>query len=114
MSGLRFLLDENVPRSVMKFLESGNNCVESVPKGARNSKVIQLARKKKAILITRDSDFTNILLYPPEESYGIVVLQIHPPRSELLVKTLSAFLTEVGEFEGRSFLIENSGYKVIE
>lgn len=59
MSGLRFLLDENVPRSVMKFLEYGENHVEYVPKGTKNSKVIQIARERKAILITRDSDFTN-------------------------------------------------------
>ena len=39
MSGLRFLLDENVPCSVMKLLESGENRVEYVPKGTKNSEV---------------------------------------------------------------------------
>jgi len=32
MSDLRFLLDENVPRFVMRFLESERNYVDYVPR----------------------------------------------------------------------------------
>ena len=70
--------------------------------------------RKESSTITRDSDFINTLLYPPGESYGIVVLQIHPPRSELLVKALSTFLTRIDEFEGKTFPIEEVGFKVVE
>ncbi len=51
MSGLRFLLDENVPRSVMKFLTSGENYVVYVPKSTENSNVIQLALKPCVAMI---------------------------------------------------------------
>ncbi len=74
----------------------------------------RLAREQKTILVTRDSDFANTLTYPPRKFYGIVVLQIHPPRSELLIKALSNFLTKVNEFEGKLFLVEKAGIKVIE
>jgi predicted nuclease of predicted toxin-antitoxin system len=98
----------------MRSLESEENYVEYVPKGAKNSRVAQLAKEKKAILITRDSDFANTLAYPPGGFYGIIVLYIHPPKSELLVKALSNVLTKVNEFEGKLFLIEKSGFKVVE
>jgi len=62
----------------------------------------------------RDSDFANTLAYPPQGFYGTVVLHIHPPKSELLVKALSSFLTKVNEFEGKLFLIEKVGFKVVE
>jgi predicted nuclease of predicted toxin-antitoxin system len=114
MSDLRFLLDENVPRPVMRFLKSKQYHVEYVPKGAKNSRVAQLARERKAILLTRDSDFANTLAYPPRMFYGIVVLQIHPPRSELLAEALSNFLTKVDEFEGKLFLVERFGLNVTE
>ena len=114
MSDLRFLLDENVPRPVMKFLKSERYCVEYVPKGVKNSEVAHLAKEQKAILVTRDSDFANMLAYPSGEYYGIIVLLIHPPKSELLIKALSNFLTKVNEFEGKLFLIEKVGFKVVE
>lgn len=61
MSDLRFLLDENVPRSVTRFLRAEQNYVEYVPKGAKNSSVAQFAKEQKAILVTRDSDFANTI-----------------------------------------------------
>lgn len=88
--------------------------VEYVSKGVKNSRVARLAREQKAILVTRDSDFVNTLTYPPGKFYGIVILQIHPPKSELLIRTLPNFLTKVNEFEGKLFLIEKVGFKVIE
>lgn len=57
-------------------------------------------QKNKKLLNTRDSDFANTLAYPPREFYGIVVLFIHPPRSELLVKALFNLIAKTDEFEG--------------
>ena len=114
MSDLKFLLDENIPKSVMNFLRSKKISVEYVPKGAKNSKVAEIAKEEKAVLITRDSDFANPLLYPPEKFYGIIVFQIHPPKSELLIKALSNFIEETNDFERRLFIINREGFKIIE
>ena len=114
MSNLRFLLDENIPKSVMNFLKSKKISVEYVPKGAKNSKVAKIAKEKKFVLITRDSDFANTLLYSPEEFYGIVVFKIHPPKPESLVKALSNFIEEINDFKGKLFVIGKEGFKVIE
>ena len=73
-----------------------------------------MAKEKKVVIVTRDSDFANMLAYPPEEFSGIVVLQIHPPEPDLLVKALSNFLEEVDEFKGKLFVIEKEGFKVVE
>jgi len=54
-SSLKFLLDENIPIEVKKFLESKGFLAEYVPKGVVNSKVASLAKEKKLILLTRDS-----------------------------------------------------------
>ena len=47
----KFILDENVPRSVYKYLRSKDYKVEYVPKSISNSQVIQLAMREKATLI---------------------------------------------------------------
>ena len=102
MSNLKFLLDENIPKSVMNFLKSKKISVEYVPRGAKNSKVAEIAKEKKT------------LLYPPEEFYGIVVFKIHPPKPELLIKALSNFIGEINDFKGKLFIIGKEGFKVIE
>ena len=91
MSDLKFLLDENIPKSIMNFLKSKRIPVEYVPKGIKNNKVAEIAKEKKAVLMTRDSDFANMLMYPPEKFYGIIVFQIHPPKPESLIKAFRLF-----------------------
>ena len=44
MSDLRFLLDENIPKSVMNFLKSKKILVEYVPKGIKNSRVAEITK----------------------------------------------------------------------
>jgi len=114
MSDLRFLLDENIPKSIMNFLKSKKILVEYVPKGIKNSRVAEITKERKAVLITRDSDFANTLAYPPDKFYGIIVFQIHPPKPELLIKALSNFMEEINDFEGKLFIISKEGIKVIE
>ncbi|RZN40086.1 MAG: hypothetical protein EFT35_03405 [Methanophagales archaeon ANME-1-THS] len=114
MSDLKFLLDENIPKSVKLFLESKGFSVEYVPKGVANSEVMSLARGRKLVLVTRDTDFLNTFLYPPREFSGLVAFRIHPPKAEKLVEALSLLVQAVKEFKGKLFLVEEEGFKVIE
>lgn len=43
---------------------------------APDDKILRFARDKKAILITRDLDFANIILHPFSAHYGVIVLRI--------------------------------------
>ena len=106
MSNLKFLLDENIPRSVKRFLENKGFPVEYVPKGAEDDLVIALAKSKQAILLTRDSDFANQILYPPKEYYGIVVFKIHPPKPDKIVNALSKLLENIKDFKGKLFIVK--------
>ena len=56
----------------------------------------------------------NIRIFPPKEFSGIVVFVIHPPTVEKLVKALSSFLSEVKEFKGKLFVVEEEGFEIID
>jgi predicted nuclease of predicted toxin-antitoxin system len=73
-------VDENIPKVVKKSLVSKGHSVEYVPKGISNSKVASLALNKERILVTSDSNFSNTILFPPKEFFGIIVLRIHPQK----------------------------------
>jgi len=61
----RFLLDENIPRSIYKLLRQKGFHVEYVPQGVVDETVIEIAKEKNVILITGNSDFADELRYPP-------------------------------------------------
>ena len=109
-----FLLDENIPKSVKKFLEGKGLSVDYVPKGAKDREVASLARENRAVLLTRDSDFANLVLYPPEDYFGIVVFRIHPPTPDKIVKALSALLDKVKDFQGKLYIVGEKGLIMFE
>lgn len=111
-NSLRFLLDENVPVEVKEFLESKGFQAEYGPKGVNNSEVASLAKEKKRVLLTRDTDFLNTDLFPPREYSGIVVFRIHPPKPEKLVEGTASLLEEVKEFKGRSLVVGEGWIKI--
>ena len=114
MSDLRFLLDENIPKDVKRFLESKGFSAEYGPKGIKNSRVALLSKDKKSALLSRDYDFLNTTMFPPGDFFGIVVFRIHPPDPEKIISALSMLLEEVSEFKGKLFEVEEVGFKVIE
>lgn len=58
--------------------------------------VLQLAQKETAVLITCDREFGSILLYPPEQYNGIVVLKITASNQSKVHQLLLDFLQDRG------------------
>src|SRR3989344_6830147 len=114
MSDSKFLLDENIPKSVRKLLRSEGFKAEYTPKGISNGRLASLAIKEESVIVSRDSDFLNTSLFPPKEYPGIIVFVIHPPKAEKLTSSLSSLLSEVSEFRGKLFTVEEDGFEVSE
>ncbi len=109
----RFLLDENVPRSVLKLLKQRGFYAEYVPQGANDKTVIEIARNKNMILITRDNDFADELSYPPNTHPGIIVLHIHPSLPSLIADRLMFAIKNVKELNGRIVVVYNDKIEII-
>jgi predicted nuclease of predicted toxin-antitoxin system len=109
----RFLLDENVPRTIFKLLRQKGFHAEYVPQGANDKTVIEIAREKNLILITRDSDFADELMYPPNSHPGIVVLRIHPSLPKVMAERLAFVLENVKELSRRITIVYNDRIEII-
>ena len=59
----KFLLDENLRIEVKQFLESKGFSAEYASKGISNGRLVSQAKKKKLVLLTRDSDFQYKFLF---------------------------------------------------
>lgn len=77
---MRFLIDANLPRSVVAVLRSLGHDVEFARDiglaAAPDQDIAARAKLTAAVLLTRDLDFANIRQYPPEDYPGLVVLRL--------------------------------------
>ena len=99
---LRFITDEDVPRSTARVLRNaGFDAVDVRDVGLRgksDQQVFAYAQNEGRLLITCDMGFSNILNFPPSENYGILVVRI--PDSEPIDKfnwEVLRAVQEVGE-----------------
>ncbi len=109
---MRVLLDEDVHVKVADWLLGKGHDVIRVPSGLKNGRVIELANRESRVLITRDKDFSNRLMYPPHKHSGIVVLRIHPPQLEKLTSALAHLLNEFSDtpLTGKLIVLEETEY----
>lgn len=81
---LRFITDEDVPRSTARVLrDAGFDTVDVRDVGLRgksDAEVFEYAQRENRLLITCDMGFSNILNFPPPKNHGILVVRV--PDSE--------------------------------
>jgi predicted nuclease of predicted toxin-antitoxin system len=88
---MRLYADECVYAKTIRLLRERSHDVLTVYdeglEQADDDALLVRARQQKRVFLTRDKDFSNILLYPPVEYYGIIVLRMNV-RDEVLVHGL--------------------------
>jgi predicted nuclease of predicted toxin-antitoxin system len=79
MNNVAFLLDENIPYSLIAFLEKRGFKADHVRKlgkaGIRNGEVYQLACELRAWIVTRDKDFRSYTKFISYDVPGVIVIE---------------------------------------
>ena len=98
---MRFLLDENFPKSVIPLLsESGHEVIElrSVGLlGASDALIAEKAIEAGAVILTTDRDFFHTVPNTFAEHPGVVVIAVRQPSRSLITERLRWFLSNVDE-----------------
>ncbi len=116
---MKFLLDANIPRSTKAALEQRGFDAVSVrdilPPAASDPVIYDLVKREDRILITRDHDFLNILLYPPAQTPGIIVVKAQRLTAKAINVLLLNFLSRVSELQIKNALVvlEPHRYRVL-
>ena len=109
-----FLVDASLPRSTAELIQSQGHLATDIRDiglgSAADQAVAEHARANKLCLLTRDQDFGNILDYPPENYFGLVVVRTPEvaPRS-LVLRMVERFVQQVEIVErlpGRLAIVE--------
>ena len=108
----KFLLDENVSNNLRTLLISKGYDVITVQelnkRGAKNSELLELARKKNRILITYDKDFIE---FKHESENYLVLIDIHPLIDENVLPNFEKFLKSFsfGKLTENIIILEEDG-----
>jgi predicted nuclease of predicted toxin-antitoxin system len=77
---MKFKIDENLPIEVAHFLQEagyeaatvyGQNLV-----GEPDANIAAVCQAEERAIVTLDTDFADIRVYPPEEYFGIIVMRL--------------------------------------
>ena len=110
---LKFIIDEDMPRSTAKVLElHGYKALDIRDYGLRgksDEEIFKFARKEKGVILTGDLGFGNLLSFPLGRHFGIVIA--HFPNeisvSELNNQIIKSFDKVIeSDFNGNLIIIE--------
>jgi predicted nuclease of predicted toxin-antitoxin system len=75
---MKIKIDENLPIEVAEWLNQADHNAKTVYdqalSGHPDKELIKCCKKENRILITLDTDFTDIRAYPPGHYVGIIVI----------------------------------------
>ena len=109
----KFVIDEDMPRSTGIALTEEGCEVKDVRnhgyRGSGDEEIYRFAQDEKAILLTGDLGFSNILKFPLGQHFGIVVARFPneiPPRE--MNKDIVVNLRDLGDedFKGNLIILE--------
>lgn len=94
---VRFLADENIPRSVTRWLKSrgydSRRTTDAPGPGASDSAVARQAREDGRLILTLDQDFVR-LHRQSKRPFGVIVIRIHPPTPERIEEALNRIILQ--------------------
>jgi len=109
----KFVIDEDMPRSTGIALREQGYEIKDVRdqglRGADDEDIYQFAQRERAVLLTGDTGFGNILRFPLGEHCGIVLVRFP---NELSNREVNRHLVEdlkhipEGDFKGNLLILE--------
>jgi len=115
---MSILLDHCVPHHYLRLLHDWGYEVhllkEQADPRSPDPDVLRVASKLDAVLVTVDTDFQNILQYPPQNYQGIVVIQNEQRAQKAIAAVFKQALQELyrDKLRGVLVIIEAEGYRI--
>ena len=77
---MKFLADENIEREFIEALRDADFDVISVREsfiGSADNEILQIAVDEKAVILTYDTDFGELVFRFSLKSHGVILLRVH-------------------------------------
>ncbi|MBU0878145.1 MAG: DUF5615 family PIN-like protein [Candidatus Omnitrophica bacterium] len=114
---MKFLIDADCPRSIaghLKTLRHNVIDIRDIDPRASDQKIYEPINKNSLILITRDTDFGNILRYPVTAQCGIILLRVHLLSVNDIISVVKDLLSRIPEKDllGSLIIAQKRRYRI--
>ncbi len=97
---MQFKIDENLPIEIAELLINAGHDAKTVNdqqlQGSKDPILIEVCKSEQNVLITLDTDFSDIRAYPPEEFSGIIVLRVRIQAKHHVIKVFRGIIPLIG------------------
>lgn len=94
---MQFKIDENLTIEIAELLiNAGHNAKtvnEQQLQGVRDPILIDVCKRENRVLVTLDTDFSDIRAYPPQEFSGIIVLRVGSQAKHHIIKVFQNIIS---------------------
>ncbi len=116
--GLHVLLDQNVPREIVQWLQGQrpewrvSHVVNVGLKGKPDQEVFAWAQQNRAIVLTFDEDFADLRMFPLGQHCGVIRLRVWPTNIEEAQSALARLLESVPDEDLVGSLVIVDNYRI--
>lgn len=93
---MQFKIDENLPIEIAELLITAGYNAKTVNEqhlqGEKDPALIDVCKGEKRVLVSLDTDFSDIRAYPPEEYSGIIVLRVRIQAKHHVIKVFRGII----------------------
>jgi predicted nuclease of predicted toxin-antitoxin system len=97
---MQFKIDENLPFEIANLLVGAGYDAKTVNdqqlQGIKDPILIDVCRTEHRVLVTLDTDFSDIRAYPPEEFTGIIILRVGSQAKNHVIKVFRSIMPLIG------------------
>ena len=104
----QFLLDENVRKELLPFLQKMGFSAKVAPRGSSDEKLASISIRQKRVFVTNDEDFSE---YPKNAIFSVVWLRIPQNDPQSLLRMFSKLIKECEYFKGKLIVLEKNIWK---
>ncbi|MEA1968068.1 MAG: DUF5615 family PIN-like protein [Thermodesulfobacteriota bacterium] len=95
---MKFLLDENFPKTAAAYLEGLGHTVfdyrGTTEEGADDFRLFDIAQQHEAVMLTTDRDFYHTVPVLYETHFGVVVIALRQPNRAAIMQRLKWLFTQ--------------------
>lgn len=106
----KFLLDENVSRTLLRYLQAAGYNTTEINRGATDQVVAQQSLSEQRILITNDSDFTS---YRGEQVYAVIWLRITQSNKQAALTACEDLLKDFPDCRGHLIILGGESWQIL-
>ena len=115
---MKIKLDENLPLEAAVLMVKAGHDAHTVLQeelgGQPDSMISAVCRSEERILITLDTDFCNILNYPPQDHSGIIVIRTLDQSKSSVLGFIDQIIVAMNkeQLDGRLWVVQKDGIRI--